>query len=401
MSVAEEFFTRRQAQAVLRHGVVSRYLPVFTSMAGTGAAEVVLVDAYAGPGRYDDGSPGSPLLLVETARTTKLWSRTVRCVFCEPDLDNVAVLTSLLAKEAGADLAWEVLLGTAEQWAPTLVKEAGSAPMLTFLDPFGAGTPYDLLTKTFLGRLATVPTEVLFNINVEMVQRIGGLLAEEPLSLTTERTLSNLDQFFGDTWWREEFIQARTSLGAAAQAAQHVVEEFCRRVHDATGFKSFQVPIRRRLGHQPLFILTLFYRHPVAPWKFNDAASGANADWRLACVEADIDRDLAALPVEDSLFGDCVDTESVIREQRESAWKSQEAALECSWVAEIEQNLCHLLDARPQVDLVDNIREVYGATLGLAREKHVRRAWDALDDVHFAAPRPRSVKLEKAVITRA
>ena len=63
MTSNEGFFARKQAAAVLKHGILSRYPTIFASMAGSGEPEVVLYDAYAGPGKYEDGSPGSPLLL--------------------------------------------------------------------------------------------------------------------------------------------------------------------------------------------------------------------------------------------------------------------------------------------------------------------------------------------------
>lgn len=401
LSANEAFFTRRQAAAVLKHGVVSRYLPVFTTMAGTGADEVVLLDGYAGPGRYEDGTAGSPLLLVGTARKTSQWSRTARCLFCEADIDNATDLRRVLSAEAGDDLNYEVFDGPVEMWATGIVRDAGQSPMLTFLDPFGAALPYKLLTETLLGRPVSSRTEVLLNINVEMVWRIGGRLTEKVPSPSTEKTLSTLDLFFGDTWWREEFLRARGSRGAAAEAAQHVVTEFCRRIRAATGFEAFQVPVRRRPGHAPLFILTLFYRHPFAPWKFNGAASGANSDWRLACAEEDLDKELSAVPVMDSLFGDGADTTKLIREQRAGAWHVQEEELAAAWVGAIEQNLERLLSVRPSVDLALNIRDVYGNTLGLARDTHVRQAWDGLVEAGVAAPRPKGVRYERATVFRA
>ena len=40
------------------------------------------------------------------------------------------------------------------------------------------------------------------------------------------------------------------------------------------------IPIRRRPGHPALFHLTLFYRQPIAGYKFADAACRANRKWR-------------------------------------------------------------------------------------------------------------------------
>lgn len=379
MTATEDFFTRKQAAAVLKHGVVSRYPTIFASMAGYREAEVVLYDAYAGPGRYEDGSKGSPLLLVETAQRIKAF-RKVRLMFSEEDMDTHTELHRTLTEAAGAEVQWDADMGEVEQWAAANVREAADAPMLTLLDPFGVGLSYRVLTEVLLGRPAKLKTEVLLNINVESVRRIGGFLRvpEEQRPPGAEKTLSHVDGFLGDRWWREDFRRVRDT-STAAVAAMHVVDEFCRRVHDATNFHSFKVPIRRRPGHEPLFILTLFYRHDAAPWKFNDSASKANREWRQACLEEDLERELSKIPIEESLFGTEEDNRALMRRAKLQAWEAQEVALEAEWVDTIADNLEVLLGQRPFVNLGTEMVAVYGSTLGLARETHVRQAWDELD----------------------
>jgi hypothetical protein len=77
----EAFFEREQAAAVLKHGILSRYPRMFATMAGKRTGRVVYFDRYAGPGRYEDGAPGSPLPAIEAARETAKWAREVECLF--------------------------------------------------------------------------------------------------------------------------------------------------------------------------------------------------------------------------------------------------------------------------------------------------------------------------------
>ena len=53
------------------------------------------------------------------------------------------------------------------------------------------------------------------------------------------------------------------------------------------------------------------------------------------------------------------------------------------------------------VRLATNMTGVYGATLGLARDKHVNRAWDKLTQSGITAPRPKGGRLEYATVLRA
>lgn len=304
----DKFFQRPQAAAVLKHGVLRRYSTVFATMAGSATTgRVAYFDAYAGPGRYGDGSPGSPLLIVRTAIRTARWGRQVRCLFVEKNARHAADLKAALAEEAPTELTYQVLRGDVAEHVDTALAFAAGDAMLTFLDPWGTPLPYGLLTTKLLARPRSAPTEVLLNLNLESIARIGGVISTAAPSAHDEATLGRLDTSFGGKWWREEFRRHHQPGldGSAAAAAQHVAGVFMRRVLTDTGFGSFAVPVRRRAGHQPLFLLMLFTRNRIAPWKFNEVVSSANHDWRRACAEADLDEMVARAGYDErDLFGD-------------------------------------------------------------------------------------------------
>jgi hypothetical protein len=58
--MGSQFFRKRQGAAVLKHGILRRYLLVFVMKAGRWAPErrVVYLDGYAGPGMYLDANLG-------------------------------------------------------------------------------------------------------------------------------------------------------------------------------------------------------------------------------------------------------------------------------------------------------------------------------------------------------
>lgn len=401
MVANDDFFQRPQAAAVLKHGILSRYSTVFATMAGKRTGAVVYFDGYAGPGRYDDGSPGSPLLAVETAKQTAKWGRDVKCLFVEQNRRFAKNLEEVLAAEAPEGMVYRVWQGDVAEHVGAALEFAGDEPMLTFLDPFGTALDYTTLTGKLLARRADQPTEVLLNLNLEMVSRIGGLLARKTLSDGDERTLGRLDTFFGDGWWRAAFrsVHKPGVDGSAAEAAQHVAGQFLARVKMATGFDCFGVPVRRRPKHQPLFLLLLLYRTDIAPWKFNESVSSANGDWRAACWEADVEGFVEELLADPAFFG--TNTADLAREAEWEAWKAQQTALEKEWIGIIAGNLQRLLTASPKVRLAADLRGVYGDVLGLARDKHVNKAWDAMADAGLAEPRPKSQRLEYATIVRA
>lgn len=79
MPSSSDFFGQRNAQAVLKHGILTRYAYYFAGRAGSATqGRVAFIDGYAGEGRYEDGNPGSPLLLASQANRALLFGRDVK-----------------------------------------------------------------------------------------------------------------------------------------------------------------------------------------------------------------------------------------------------------------------------------------------------------------------------------
>lgn len=396
----DEFFARPQAAAVLKHGILRRYSTIFATMAGSRTGRVVYFDGYAGPGRYDDGAPGSPLLAVRAASRTAKWGRQIECLFVESDPKLAANLSEVLQKEAPPELRYEVWTGDVSDYVVPALTRAGTDPLLAFLDPFGTPLAYEVLTRQLLHRPMTQPTEVLLNLNLEAVGRIGGLLSSKSPKASDQIALGKLDAAFGE-WWRETFreIHQPGVKGSAAAAAQRVAGQYVKQVKKDTGYGYFGIPVRRRPGHQPLFLLILFSRFPAAAWKFHEQVSLASGEWRRAFAEEDLDNTLKELGQEPDLFGD--NTATWVRESAEEAWDRQEKALDRQWIELITTNLRGLLSNAQTVRLSQRLPSVYGDALSLARDKHVNKAWDQLAKEGVAAPRPPGARLEYASIERA
>jgi three-Cys-motif partner protein len=66
------------------HGILRRYLPIFVRETGSASrgGRVVYLDGYAGPGAYDDGQPGSPILAATTAEELQD-DRALVCLYVE------------------------------------------------------------------------------------------------------------------------------------------------------------------------------------------------------------------------------------------------------------------------------------------------------------------------------
>jgi three-Cys-motif partner protein len=116
---------------------------------------LVYLDGFAGPGRYNGGEPGSPIIALESAKshTAKL-SKEIVFLFVEEMRKRADHLDGEVKKLGCPDnFKAEVKCG---QFAPTLTAELDElatkglkiAPTFALVDPFGfAGIPYDLMKR--------------------------------------------------------------------------------------------------------------------------------------------------------------------------------------------------------------------------------------------------------------
>jgi three-Cys-motif partner protein len=156
--------------------------------------DLVLIDGFAGPGRYGGGEPGSPLLMMDAFEKHRDRDRldvTAHFFFIEKEEDRVRSLRQEIAArgEPPPGIAWDVLHGDYADEFPAVVRRAREqwpgCPIFAFIDPFGADTrpelTADLLALPRCEALTFVPTGYFadFFIARDMQRTLGLVFGEE------------------------------------------------------------------------------------------------------------------------------------------------------------------------------------------------------------------------------
>ena len=321
------FFKEKQAAAVLKHGVLQRYLQPFVSKTGSTAPDnrVVYLDGYAGPGTYDDGTPGSPILAATTAQKVEDLSRQLRCIYVEKKAEYCDTLEENLEAYPHDFI---VHRGTIEKHLPVVLQESSGYPLFAFFDPFGLALPFDALTEDVLGRPMWPATEVLLNFSLPGLRRNAGKKSQPAAQARVDATL-------GGIWWRDVWDSG------AEDREEQIVREYVRRVSKAAGggWGWWTIPVAKRWEGPTWYCLIFFSHHRDGLWIFNQCLSKAMEDFHDYC------------------FGG-----------------QRDLLLEQRWVEHIAENIEGLLASVGAFVVRDRIADVYGEALGYARETHVRQA---------------------------
>ncbi|MFC6019348.1 three-Cys-motif partner protein TcmP [Plantactinospora solaniradicis] len=370
MSSNDDFFATKKAAAVFKHGILSRYPVVFAAKAGMNVQHhrVTFLDGYAGRGRYDDGQPGSPLLLVQSAEQVEKF-RSVRAIFVERDDDNFKNLSRVLSERGGARKP-VLYHKSLDECLPEILSMVKSDALFAFLDPFGPALDYNLLRSGLLGRPSRPPTEVLLHFSVLSVARMGGALRKvrtggAALTGPDLKSAQHLNRFLGGEWWQQHFATVSDARDEqrATLAAMAVADQYRRMIADGTGFMSMSMPVRPRHDLLPKYVLVLFTRHVEGVWQFADALGKAGAEWRKACMSEAWNR--GQISTQPTLFG----LDTVVPD-----FDASEQASRQEWVRTIAANILRLATSSGPFRIADRVTDVYGTTLGSAWIPHVRSA---------------------------
>lgn len=348
---SDEFFREKKAAAVLKHGILGRYLVPFAMKTGSTATggRVVICDGYSGPGRYDDagGAPGSPIVLAEAIRSLG-GKRNVELVLIEEKRSHHERLLEVVGAEL-QDINVTVLRGTVQQHLDAVLRQAQGVPFFAFLDPYGLGLPFHDIEKKIFGRPAfqyAPATEVLLNFSSDGTRRVGGYLTSTKDIKNREATLDHMDEVCGGDWWRQVYLDAPSPGAAAEEIAAGFLERICR----ATRASGWTIDAKNKEHHQPRYNLVHLSRHEDGFMHFAEAASSALGDWRRAVVPA------GSFDDDDSIFA------------------VNEKDLAQGWALRIELNLRALLRDHARLSVVTHYGAIFDGVMGDARMTHLRVA---------------------------
>lgn len=365
MPASSDFFEQRNPQAVLKHGVLTRYAHYFAGRAGRATkGRVAFIDGYAGEGRYEDGNPGSPLLLASQASQAEVLGRDVRLAFVEQDDARRERLSKSL--EEHHVVPDQLAGGGFQDVIDDLLSRYQDRAILLFVDPFGLAADKQTLVRILRSSSSKRPIDVLYHFSLLTVARMGraGIL-DGPAG---EWNSAQLDSALGCVGWRDDFDMA-IGPGAPTEAAIATAKRFGDSIMMETEMRSTAVPVRQRPDQLPKYLLMLISNDKKAHWDFADVSGNAYMDWLHHCDTEDFKANMRLnerYGVQQLFQDEAPRLEDVAKELQIEANEYLPTHLSC------------LLKQRAFIRPVDAIEDVYGMMLGRARTTHVRAAIKSL-----------------------
>lgn len=219
-----------------KHQILNKYLSAWFPIISKHRGRVLYIDGFAGRGRYDDGSEGSPQIAMRTLIDHPILAQRANCeflfMFIENNRSNAAALEAELhmLEDSGVvppNVKWGVIsssFDTQMQQLSDRLREQGRnrAPTFAFIDPFGyTKFPMDLLVE-----LAQSPsTELFINFMVGFVQRF----------IEREGQEDAIEKLYG-----MEVAQVLEGVVGEDKRIEQLVEVYMHTLREKTGLKFLQ-----------------------------------------------------------------------------------------------------------------------------------------------------------------
>lgn len=235
-----------------KHQILSSYLDGWFPVLGSTHGRIVFLDGFAGRGRYNDGSPGSPIIALDRLLTHKyfpnLADREFVFIFVEHDASNVQSLRQEIDEYVAAhqpwptNVKWEIVEDSFASVADDMItdlraKQANMAPLFAFIDPFG----FQGLPMTKLAELCSWPrAELCINFAANNINRF----------LHHDGVQEHIENLFGCT--RDEVLQGYSGQGVRLPHLREVYADRLRAVAKLQYVQSFEM--RNLTGNVSYFL---------------------------------------------------------------------------------------------------------------------------------------------------
>jgi three-Cys-motif partner protein len=200
----DETIWELEPHTAAKHQLLKSYLNAWFPILSTYERKVLFLDGFAGPGRYQGGEPGSPIIALETLLDHSFFPRMTNTqflfAFFESESDRADNLEQELRayfqkRPQPANVGYWVKNTTFVEGAEDILARMGAgkvlAPTFAFIDPFGfGGIPIDVMGRL----LAYDKCEVLVNFMFDSVNRFATAKNPPGVNATYEE-LFGCDEF--------------------------------------------------------------------------------------------------------------------------------------------------------------------------------------------------------------
>lgn len=282
----DPFFKEKRSWSKVKDRIVSDYVSCYLNTVHRLNRPIVLVDAFSGPGRFGDGTDGSPLLICKAiAEISKRQGRKVgaSCVFSDSRQAHREALRFNLAEFIQVGLCGNPF-GECSEAIAHAIDTYRTSTIFFYLDPFGIKDIEFEMIRQIFERNPKQSTEVLINFNFRTFMRMSGNWSYDATAADVTEKVKNskietVNKTMGGDYWQAIVMDPRLNKLDREDA---VMQAYLERLRKHVRF-AYAIPVKERTPDQtnvPVDDLAHYHlifgtRSPKAVEYMNDVALNA------------------------------------------------------------------------------------------------------------------------------
>lgn len=271
--MAHDFFRAKRTWSRYKDFILQHYLDPYIPKVATLKKPILIVDCFAGCGAFEDGEPGSPLIIAPLVQ--KWWDKgvDVRAEFVEADPDNFSRLRQALSPFSACVTTSH---GSFNAHLPGLAKRARQNTVFLYVDPYSVkGLVFDGMKAVYDQiRHSSASVELLLNLNVVAFTRWALVAVSRPADFPAELAdeadyladdpserveMTTLDAIAGGRYWRDI---ARDEAIPFQNKVERFTHEYCNRLVESFTYAA-AYEVKEKYSHTvPKYALIYGTRHP-------------------------------------------------------------------------------------------------------------------------------------------
>jgi len=223
--MSESFFEEQKEQSLIKSTIVSKYFETWSKVIINTQKKypqydqrIAYIDLFAGPGRYDDGTKSTPVMILENAiKDVDLRQRLIT-LFNDKDSNNSQELERTIKQIPNINTLTYTPIVKNNEVGESIVKEFESMnfiPTLFFVDPWGyKGLSLKLVNSV----LKDWGCDAIFFFNYNRIN----------MGINNESVRKHICSLFGED--RYESLKSNIELLKPHEREQYIIEELCQAI---------------------------------------------------------------------------------------------------------------------------------------------------------------------------
>lgn len=272
MTANDDFFKGKRPWSVIKDNVLRDYMPAYLAKVGTLGRRILLVDGYAGPGIFEDGTKGSPVIICDSAETRAMGN--YEAIFVNKDRGHHEKLSAVL-EHGGWSGPARALRGDAREIIGALPRALHDQTVFLYMDPFGpTGCEFSLLEPFLRRDHGNASTEVVLTMSMPAMHRLATRLKLRE-GQRSDQVLAGhhntLTRVLGGDYWKEVLWQD----GCTAEEREwRLIEAYSARLRQYLPFAKY-CPVRETQDSRIKYFIVFASRHADALLLMNDSMAKA------------------------------------------------------------------------------------------------------------------------------